>query len=292
MSESQSTFPGITLKQHHDLYEAAVAYADCGFSIVQLKPLTKQPQIRNWPNLKLTLDDVMKLWHRTPYNIGISTSGMIVVDIDPAKGGEESLLDWHQKHGREWLDNVPSVVTGTGGGHYYFQLPEGRTAGNREHVLPGIDIRAHGGQVVAPPSIHPDTKRTYEWDTPIGLRNELPVCPGWLADIVTANKWKPITDHNGMIQEGTRNATLFVACCRHIETFHSTWEQARAFAAFFDAHYCAKRQHPNAVEATARSAFNTVNKKRSEQAAQQARPTNVGRWLKEQENQNESTPNR
>src|SRR5690606_41069520 len=58
------------------------------------------------------------------------------------------------------------VRTGSGGRHIYFAHPGvyiGISAGS---IGTGLDIRGDRGLVVAPPSIHPKTKRRYEWINP------------------------------------------------------------------------------------------------------------------------------
>jgi hypothetical protein len=47
--------------------------------------------------------------------------------------------------------------------HFYYRHP-GVEIRNRSHVFErSIDIRADGGYVVAPPSIHPETQTAYQW---------------------------------------------------------------------------------------------------------------------------------
>ena len=73
-------------------------------------------------------------------------------------------------------------------------------------MLDGLDLKAEGGYVVAPPSLHASGRR-YAWvDRGEGIR----VVPDWLAGIVNASK-----SHNGAqgplsetIPEGERNNTL------------------------------------------------------------------------------------
>jgi hypothetical protein len=64
------------------------------------------------------------------------------------------------------------VRTGSGGWHLYYRHPGGVLAA-KLHGHPGIDIKADGGYVVAPPSIHPSTGQPYRQ---VGERpvNEMP----------------------------------------------------------------------------------------------------------------------
>jgi len=94
-------------------------------------------------------------WREWPTaNVGIATgaiSGIVVLDVDPRHGGNES-LDRLQSEGG-MLPITVTVCTGGGGFHFYFQHPGG-TIRNRTNVRPGIDFRGDGGYVVAPPSNH------------------------------------------------------------------------------------------------------------------------------------------
>jgi hypothetical protein len=89
-------------------------------------------------------------------------SGLVVVDVDPANGGAASLA------GLVALGLTPPtrfVRTGSGGLHLYYRHPGAHTRiPNSAGLLsPGVDVRADGGYVVAPPSRHPRTGRPYVW---------------------------------------------------------------------------------------------------------------------------------
>jgi len=99
-------------------------------------------------------------WRSTPRaNVGIACapSGLLVVDVDPRNGGDETLA-----HAQLTLGELPrtwTVLTPGGGAHYYFRCKD------TVHFVPlgpGIDLKCLG-YVVAPPSIHPNGGR-YLWD--------------------------------------------------------------------------------------------------------------------------------
>jgi len=101
-------------------------------------------------------------------NVGIVTgpiSGVLVVDID----GEEGLESLRMA-GRplESLPVTPAVRTGGGGIHLYYRYPEGAEVKTAAGVLPKVDVRAQGGFVVAPPSVH-KSGAAYEWVEGRGL---------------------------------------------------------------------------------------------------------------------------
>jgi len=78
---------------------------------------------------------------------------LAVIDIDPRNGGR--LLP-------ELMPPTQCVLTGSDGWHLYYRHPGGPLAKDLKHRgYPGIDVKADGGYVVAPPSIHPSTRRPY-----------------------------------------------------------------------------------------------------------------------------------
>lgn len=124
-------------------------------------------------------------WGRWPWaNVGIATgadSGLIVIDVDPRSGGDDSLARLQSLMGS--LPATLTVATGGGGRHLFYAHPGvevGNTAGRLPGVaeaLPGVDLRGDGGYVVAPPSGHA-SGRPYRWAN--GPNVELAPAPGWL----------------------------------------------------------------------------------------------------------------
>jgi P4 family phage/plasmid primase-like protien len=131
-----------------------------------------------------------------------------VLDVDPDKGGDDSLRKLETQYGS--LPVTAEVITGGGGHHYYFQHP-GISLGNSAGKLgPGLDIRTDGGQVVAPPSVHPMTGRTYEWE---GAHHpdDIPPAPvpSWLLDKLATKCEGTVSTKSGeTILEGQRNDAL------------------------------------------------------------------------------------
>jgi putative DNA primase/helicase len=93
------------------------------------------------------------------YNVGIAAgkeSGLVVMDVDPKNGGDQSIQDYK-------LPQTLEVITGSGGRHYYFQHPQDAEIRNSAGKLGrGLDVRGDGGYVVAPPSIHASGNE-YRW---------------------------------------------------------------------------------------------------------------------------------
>lgn len=166
-----------------DMAAAALHYAEIGMAVIPLHG--KKPFFENWPETA-TRDPGMisRWWTQEPTaNIGIATgskSNVFVVDIDPRNGGRDSWEELLEQHGP--IPDTRQVVTGGGGTHIYFRYPAVKVPGIAG-LWPGIDIKSDGGQVVAPPSIHPDTHQRYEWDGLAEFDDQpLAEAPDWLLD--------------------------------------------------------------------------------------------------------------
>jgi len=144
-------------------------------------------------------------------SIGIATepSGLVVLDVDVKSGGEESLEQVIATFGR--VDDTMCVLTGGGGQHYFFAAGTNRLASRAAALgreYPGIDIRAMGGYVVAPPSLH-ITGRSYAWEA--SAPDTLEPVPAWLIAAVNELQRHRKTATAGptdRIASGTRNNEL------------------------------------------------------------------------------------
>lgn len=151
------------------LKEWALYYASNGFAVFPLVKGEKRPATgQGFKNATTDPRTIEAWWSACPdYNIGIATGsrsgGLVVIDLDrdPDKGidGYEVLKKWQHDNGD--LPETWTSITGRGGYHLLYR----DTARNscRTGLYEGIDIRADGGYIVAPPSIHPNG-RHYEWE--------------------------------------------------------------------------------------------------------------------------------
>lgn len=168
----------------------------------------KHPLYSGWQQSASTdRDSITQWWTQHPEaNIGIPTgkvSGWLVLDVDTRHGGDESLAALAQQHG-----SLPSTVTantGSGGQHRIFQMPDGMTITNRTGFVPGLDIRADGGYIVAAPSNHKSGCR-YRWAEGCSPKELTPApAPEWLLTII--RKRNPIRN-TVVTPVGKRNDTL------------------------------------------------------------------------------------
>lgn len=102
-------------------------------------------------------------WQKWPgANIGVAcgeASGLVVLDVDKDHGGAATIQRLQGDLGE--LPRGPIAETGGGGWHCLFKHP-GHPVPNRVGRGAGLDVRADGGYVVAPPSMHA-SGRIYRW---------------------------------------------------------------------------------------------------------------------------------
>lgn len=182
-------------------------------------PRGKQPLVP-WvehQQRRATPDEVRGWYRRWPLaNVGIVTgqiSNLVVIDIDPAHGGEDSLRDLMARFGA--LPPTLTAHTGGGGRHLYFSAPADPVpVRSRVGVAPGIDVRAEGGMIVAPPSIHPSGNH-YEWISGGASVAPAPL-PRWLKALIQGMRpagqghgvsyWRDLAAEG--VGEGARNSTI------------------------------------------------------------------------------------
>ena len=100
-------------------------------------------------------------------------SRLVVVDVDPAHGGMRSLTGLRDEG---LLPPTRFVRTGSGGLHLYYRHPGPHTkiGCSQSQLGPGLDVRADGGYVVAPPAVHPLTRMPYQWADTSTAISEMP----------------------------------------------------------------------------------------------------------------------
>jgi hypothetical protein len=124
-------------------------------------------------------DRIREWWQRWPEaNVAILTGqGLLVIDVDPRNGGDESLRALEDKFGSL---GAPTVRTGSGGTHYYFHYDRAIAirCNHNTKLGAGLDVKGERGYVVAPPSNHASGGR-YGW---LVDEHDFPEAPGWLIE--------------------------------------------------------------------------------------------------------------
>ena len=157
-----------------NLLSAALEYSRRGWKVFPLAPNSKIPMKGSGGVKDATRDEqtIRRWWTANPSaNIGLACGvgdcGPYVIDVDAANGGHKA--DGFKSlaaadislPSQTWIAKTPS-----GGKHYYFGLQEEpnadelRNCTNANDLL-GVDYRAAGGYVVAPPSVIDG--KAYQW---------------------------------------------------------------------------------------------------------------------------------
>jgi hypothetical protein len=143
--------------------KAALVYAAQGWRVHPLKPDTKIP-FTKWKESATTDEQTIhQWWTQTPdANIGIATGldSIIVLDVDikGGKRGDNSLEKLFELNSA--IDTLVAA-TPSGGFHLYMLANPNHTYSNSVDFAEGLDFRAEGGYIVAPPSQIGGV--SYEW---------------------------------------------------------------------------------------------------------------------------------
>ena len=154
-----------------DLMEQALMLASAGLAVFPLRPKSKVPLTSHGFKDASTDEAQIRFWWTEcpDANIGIATGkasgGLLVIDVDvdsaSGKNGMVTLGAWCNEHGG--LAETISATTGRGGVHFYYRCAKPYV--NTANSAKSVDIRAEGGYVVAPPSIH-ENGNEYCWNIP------------------------------------------------------------------------------------------------------------------------------
>jgi hypothetical protein len=170
----------------------------------------KHPRVSAWQKCAtLKPERIEQWWERWPEaNIGIATGDeLLVVDVDHRERKDGFAALDELTHRYDWKLDTFTVRTGGGGEHLYYSTPPGVTIKSGVNVLGvGLDIRAAGGFVVAPPSLHACGRR-YQ------IADDRPVAPlpEPILDLLLPKRRQP--EHDGPIFEGHRHNFLFRYAC-------------------------------------------------------------------------------
>ncbi len=152
------------------------------------RPLTRH----GFKDATCDLAQLRTWWASEPHPIGLATgaTGLIVIDLDTPKpatvlppewasqpgviDGSDILATLAEQAGQPW-PTTRTITTPTGGQHLYFRAPTGTEfTSSAGKLAPLIDIRAHGGYVIIPPST--TSAGTYTTTNP----DPITTLPAWL----------------------------------------------------------------------------------------------------------------
>lgn len=214
---------------------AAFAYAGLGWAVVPVHTpgpggcscgredcpsAGKHPRVRwqGYASRRPRPDEIRAWWRRWP-DAGLAVitgrvSGVAVLDVDPRSGGDATLAALEARWGP--LPATPETLTGGGGRHLW--LDPGDAVLASAAPAPGLELKAEGGVVVVPPSLHASGRR-YAWRDGRSPWERAPApLPGWLASLAGG------TDGPGGPRHPLRETPLRTSAER--ERFAESWRAA------------------------------------------------------------------
>lgn len=223
-----------------DMLSAALKLASLGYAVFPVHSVTpdgkctcgkndcshigKHPRTKNGlKNASKDPGQIRQWWTVWPEaNIGLPTGltnqGLVVLDVDNHKNenGMESWVEWNALRGYTLPPDTWQAITGSGGQHILFHT--NKNIQSRIGILSGIDVRADGGYIVAPPSNHVSGRR-YEWEigsedmtAPIELPPEVEELMLYDENAIKHGTSAPFIVPE-TVAEGARNATMFKIAC-------------------------------------------------------------------------------
>lgn len=175
-------------------------------------PNGKTPLLKSWQSLATANPETIERW-ATRYpgcNWGVATgpvSGVFALDVD-GEAGRVSLATLEMQYGA--LPVTLTSITGRddGGEHRWWRYPAGRTVRNSAGKLGvGLDVRAAGGYVIVPPSVHPSGK-PYSFDDENAPISD---APEWLLELAARSDTptpRALSSEIGILPKGQRNDGL------------------------------------------------------------------------------------
>lgn len=192
---------------NNDIVDRVLEYVNLGWSILPVRPDDKRPYMTNWLQYQKTKADrnLVTSWFSSLSNAGVGLvtgriSGVVVLDVEhDCPIPIEDIL-------RKYPTGMISK-SGGGGRHLFYNYPRGvGRISNRVRIFEGADLRADGGFIVLPPTLHPSGGR-YEWLS----RGPMGAFPRELLDMQSRPKAQEgdgwITEALRGVSEGGRNDT-------------------------------------------------------------------------------------
>jgi hypothetical protein len=188
--------------------EVALTYASWGWKVLPVVPNGKVPATAHGVHDATDDPDQIRAWFTSnpDLNIGVAAgqaSGLVVYDIDPRNGGQDSWDEWTAKHGQ--LPDGITALTAGGGYHYLAAYRDGIKSCK---LLDGVDLLSNGRYFVAYPS--KINGKTYQWEAssdPFDGVGPVSIPEEWLTSMLPAKKERTAANDSSIIK-GNRNSGL------------------------------------------------------------------------------------
>ena len=168
---------------------AALDYAARGWLVFPCAIAAKTPVCsRGFKEATGNPATIKRWWRAQDYNIAVATgvvSKVWVLDVDGAIGAATlGLLE--AQHGA-----LPATLcSATGSGCHLWFVADAPLPSSVGRVGLGLDVRADGGYVLAPPSVHPDGP-IYQWIDAMAPA----IAPDWLIRLARRRPGAPVIPH-------------------------------------------------------------------------------------------------
>lgn len=143
--------------------EQAIEYVNSGWSVLPVRPDEKRPYMTNWLQYTKTRAPIPMVegWFNNLAGAGVGAvtgriSNMVVLDVE--KDCPYTIEELLKKYPTQMV-----AKSGGGGYHLFYQYPTNQArVSNRVRIFEKADLRADGGFIVLPPTMHPSGNR-YQW---------------------------------------------------------------------------------------------------------------------------------
>jgi len=188
--------------------DAALTYASWGWRVLPVQENNKIPASAHGVKDATTdQDQIREWWAKNPnFNIGIAAgahSGILVFDIDPRNGGDDSWDAWVSEHGA--LPDGAYQLTAGGGQHYLANYDD---AIKSCKMRDGIDLLSDGRYFLASPSSI--NGKEYAWEAssdPFEGVAPITIPERWITAL-QVRKFVDTAERNTTLITGNRNAGL------------------------------------------------------------------------------------
>ena len=141
--------------------ESALEWARWGVGVFPCAPGSKTPLTKSGFYDATTDEEAIRSWWSAnpKANIGVvpGSAGFCAVDVDGA-AGRDSIAAYNRAHGVPGSHLIVQSPGRGGGYHLWYKLPDPDAYVPSQYLTSdkGLQVRAHGGYVMVPPSVHPD----------------------------------------------------------------------------------------------------------------------------------------